>query len=205
MNPVHRPKIRAVSLAALLCASAGHGVLAQNVTMFGGNSLAKECFDYSQTAAVTGTASRSDLEICTKAIFHGELKHRDLVATYVNRGIIHMAMEDYQSAARDYNKALQMADDVGEAYVNRGNLWFLANRYTEAIADYDKSLEYGIEKPHVAFLNRGMAHESLGNLGEALSDYRAALDKVVGWPAAQKRLERVEGKLAKKRATEGAS
>lgn len=205
MNLAIRPKIRALLLPALLCVAGGQSAVAQNVTMFGGNSLAKECFDYSQTAAVTGTASRSDLETCTKAIFHGELKRRDLVATYVNRGIIYMAMEDYQSAAKDYNKALQMADDVGEAYVNRGNLWFLANRYTEAIADYDKSLEFGIEKPHVAFLNRGMAHESLGNLGEALSDYRSALDKVEGWPAAQKRLERVQGKLAKKKASEGAS
>lgn len=205
MNIVLNLKTRLRLLFILVTLLSSQSLWAQNVTMFGGSSLAKECFDFSQTAAMTHSASRTDLETCNQAIFHGELNHRDLVATYVNRGIIHMAMEDYKSAARDYNRALRMADDVGEAYVNRGNLWFLASRFTEAIADYDKSLEFGIEKPHVAFLNRGMAYEQLGKLLEAKSDYEMALDKIDGWPAAQKRLDRVQGKIAKAAKTEGAS
>lgn len=178
---------------------------AQNVTMFGGSSLAKECYDLSQAAAMTHSASRTDIEVCNKAIFHGGLNRSHVIATYVNRGIIHMAMENYQNAARDYNTALGMSDEVGEAYINRGNLWFIASRYSEAVADYDKSIKHGIEKPHVAFLNRGMAYEQLGKLLEAQSDYQTALEKVSGWPAAQKRLDRVEGKLAKKGADDGAS
>jgi tetratricopeptide (TPR) repeat protein len=177
---------------------------AQNVTMFGGSSLAKECYRLSQTAAMTNTASRTDVEVCTKAIFHGELNKKDLVATYVNRGIVHMAMEEYQEAARDYNKALGMSDDVGEAYVNRGNLWFVASRFKEAIADYDKSIQFGIEKTHVAFLNRGMAYEKLGKLEKAKSDYQAALDKIDDWSTAQQKLQRVQEKLDKRSKTEGA-
>lgn len=169
---------------------------AQNVTMFGGNSLAKECFDLSNVAALTGTASRTDLETCDQAIFHGELSREHLIATYVNRGIIKMAMQDYPAAARDYNKALALSDEVGEAYVNRGNLWFMSNRLSEAIEDYNKALKFGIERPHVAFLNRGMAHEQLGNFDEAKLDYQAALEKVPAWTAAQKRLDRVKAKIA---------
>lgn len=193
---VKSPVFQAVFLILLM--AIGSNSSAQNVTMFGGNSLAKECFDLSATAAMTGSASSTDIEVCNKAIFHGDLTKKHVIATYVNRGIIHMAMEDYKSAARDYNKALSMSDDVGEAYVNRGNLWFMASRFTEAIADYDKSLQFGVEKPHVAYLNRGMAFEQLGKLQEAKNDYQSALDKIADWPEAQQRLERVQGKLYKK-------
>ncbi|MFT5573533.1 MAG: tetratricopeptide (TPR) repeat protein [Cryomorphaceae bacterium] len=200
-----------LSMIRIRNGAAGLGLLlfsqltaAQNVTMFGGSSLAKDCYRFSQTAAMTSTASTTDIEVCTKAIFDGGLNKKDLVATYVNRGIIHMAMEHYQAAARDYNKALGMSDDVGEAYVNRGNLWFVASRFKEAIADYDKSIEFGVEKTHVAFLNRGMAYEQMGKLEEAKSDYQVALEALEDWPAAQKRLQRVQGKIDKGSKTQGA-
>ena len=100
-------------------------------------------------------------------------------------------------AAKDYNRAIRLSDNVSEAYVNRGNLWFIAQRYQEAIADYDKSLEQEFPQAHVALLNRGMAYEALGRLVQAKEGYLAALELIEGWSEAQSRLERVNKKLLK--------
>ena len=168
---------------------------AQNSTLFGGNSFARACFEHSQTAALTGTANRLDVEDCDRAIEDAGLKKDDLVATYVNRGIVLMAMEDHAGAVRDYNKALSMSDDVGEAYINRGNLWFMYQKFPQAIEDYDNALKYGVSKPHVAYLNRGMARENLGEFEAAETDYKKALELVPEWMIARQKLDRVSKKL----------
>jgi len=173
-------------------------VNAQNATVIGAESFADNCFQASQVATSTGTASRADIELCDRAINEGGLRSDDLVATYVNRGVIYMAMRKPQLAMADLNRALELDDDTGEAYVNRGNLWFFGNNLRNAIADYDLALELGVEKPHVAHLNRGMAREQLGDLERAKVDYEASLRFAKGWSQAQLRLERVENKIQKK-------
>ena len=168
---------------------------AQSLQVIGGNSLAKDCYEVSSLASLNGSASRVDLDVCTRAITDGGLKKKDLVATYVNRGIIYVAMQDFPSAARDYERAIGLSSNVAESYVNRGNLWFLAKRFDEAIQDYERALQLDFSKTHIALLNRGMAKESLGELKEAQQDYLAALNLVEGWPTALAKLERVNRKL----------
>ena len=166
--------------------------------VIGGNSLAQECYRASTSAALSGSAGLNDLEGCANAIAHGNLKRRDLVATYVNRGVINTALENYKDAARDYNRAISLDDSTAEAFVNRGNLWFMSNRYLEAISDYDKSLELGFAQPHVALLNRGMVREIIGQHDQAKADYEAALSEREGWKVAQQKLARVSKKIAER-------
>jgi tetratricopeptide (TPR) repeat protein len=172
-------------------------VAAESMQVIGGSSYARECYRLSNAASLTGHAGGADVAVCTKAVRNGGLRKADLIATYVNRGILYVAMEDYKKAARDYNKAIKLSDNVAEAYVNRGNLWFMAKRYTEAINDYDKSLSAGLKQAHIALLNRGMAYESLGRLSEAQQSYLAALERVEDWSEATSRLARVNKKLSK--------
>jgi len=176
-------------------------VQAQNGTLIGGNSFAAECYRASQVASSTGSANRLDLESCDRAILDAGLKPKDLIATYVNRGVVYMAMGNRKQALADLNRALALDDNTGEAYVNRGNLWFVSNNLSKAVVDYNLALELGVEKPHVAHLNRGMAQEQLGQLEAAKSDYQAALSYLKDWSQAVTRLERVEEKLVKKRAS----
>lgn len=169
--------------------------IAQSMQVIGGGSFAKECFQAANTASMTGFAGRDDVEVCDRAISYGALNKNNLVATYVNRGVIKVALEEYQGAVRDYNKALELNDESAEAYMNRGNMWFISNRFAEAIEDYDRSLALDVSKPHVAILNKGMALEGLGKLNEARSNYLAALQMVEDWPTAQSKLDRVNRKL----------
>jgi len=168
---------------------------AQSSSIFGSNGDAKECYAASTNASMTGFASGVDIASCDKAIQYGSLRINDLVATYVNRGILRGAMGDLAAAARDYEKAIRLSPDVAEAYINRGNLWFIAKRYEQAIADYDKSIELNVIKPYVAFLNRGMAYEFMGKYPQARQNYLQALELRQEWKAAEDRLARVTRKM----------
>jgi len=184
-------------LLALLCSTYLWSVpaSANSMQVIGADSIAQECYRRSTASSLTGHASNSDIKVCNHAIRNGKLRKRDLIATHVNRGIIYVALENFKMAAKDYNRAIRISDNVSEAYVNRGNLWFIAQRYQEAIADYDKSLEQEFAQAHIALLNRGMAYETLGKFVQAKEDYLAALELRDGWPEAQSRLERVNRKL----------
>jgi len=164
-------------------------------TVIGGGSLARECFDLSQHAAMSRSASRMDVAVCDKAVFQGSLNKSELAATFSNRGVIHMAMEELKEAYRDYNRAIEIDPLLGEAYINRGNLWFAVQKFEEAVKDYDKALELGAAKSFVALLNRGLAHENLGGFLQAKKDYTAALNIKPEWTLATDKLRRIERKL----------
>ncbi|MFT5608931.1 MAG: tetratricopeptide (TPR) repeat protein [Parvicella sp.] len=186
-------------LLALLCGTNfwSAPATANSMQVIGAGSIAQECYRLSAASTMTGHASGADIKVCNKAIRHGKLTKRDLIATHVNRGIIYVALENYQMAAKDYNRAIDLSDNVSEAYVNRGNLRFIAKRHQEAIADYDKALEQEFAQAHIAHLNRGMAYETLGKLVQAKDNYLAALELIDGWSEAQSRLDRVSKKLLK--------
>lgn len=182
----------------LLCVSSG-SLHAQNMQVIGGDSMAQECYRASTSASLTGTAGALDLQSCSNALENGNLRKRDVIATYVNRGVINTALQNYRAAAKDYNRAIKMDPKLAEAYVNRGNLWFVASRYAEAIADYDTAMDLGFSQPHVALLNRGMAREVIGQLLPAKDDYLAALAVHKEWETAKQKLQRVNVKLEQRR------
>jgi len=188
-------RLKSTIACAFLFSFISYPAIAQNAAIVGAESFANECAKASTIASTTGSANRQDLESCDRAILDGKLRLKDLVASHVNRGVIHMAMGNPKLALSDINRALSLDSDTGEAYVNRGNLWFFAKQLNNAIADYDKAIELGIEKPHIAHLNRAMAHEQLGDLSKAKLDYQRALSYQNQWPQAQTRLDRVNIKL----------
>lgn len=172
---------------------------AQSATVIGRDSFAVECYRVSQIVATSKNTNRAALVSCDRAIKEGQLGPKDLVATYVNRRVVYMAMAKPVLALKDLNRALALDQDTGEAYVNRGNLWFLAQQLPNAITDYDLTLKQGIKQTHVAYLNRGIAREGLGHFEQAKQDYIAALGLIEDWPEASKRLIRVEERIRKQR------
>lgn len=170
--------------------------LAQNMQVIGNSSRAHACYRASTLAARTGTTSQQDLKICTEALEYDSLRRKDRVATFVNRGIILVAIKNYPAALRDYNRALKMRPQEPATFLNRGNLWLLERKYDDAIRDYNSSLEFGLNQRHIGLLNRGMANEFANNLNTALIDYNAALQERPEWHHAKARAERVKRKIA---------
>ena len=194
---MHMTKLLPVLAAILLLWSSSAS--AQSMIVIGGDSYAKECFQLSNQASMTGIVGTSDIEVCDKAINYASLKLSDLVATYVNRGVLKVRTGDLKGAVQDYNRAIEIQPTTAEAFINRGNLWFTAQHYQEAIADYDKSLELKLRKAHIALLNKGMALEGMGQLTQAKENYLAALERNPDWSTALSKLERVSKKLEQAR------
>ncbi len=185
--------IRSIFIVSLLLT--GKVVSAQSVTILGQSEDARECYFSAQIAIQMQSASRSDIETCNRALQTQNLGLRDKAATYINRGVIHVALENYQEAIDDYATAENLHPEFGAIHVNRGNLFFLSEVYDGAIKEYNKALEMGLTQQSVAYLNRGMAYEKLGRLQEAKTDYLQAIELAPDWKQAQSKLERVNKKL----------
>ncbi|MDE0154199.1 MAG: tetratricopeptide repeat protein [Gammaproteobacteria bacterium] len=167
------------------------------MTVIGGGSYARNCYMSSTLAIQLNSASDADIEECNQAILHGRLTRKDLLATYVNRGILYGAMEDYQKALKDYRTAIDLGPETGEVYVNLGNLYLLSQKYDVAIEQYTTGIELTLTKDHIAHFNRAMAYENNKEFANAEADYRRAIELSPEWVLPQLRLERLLKKAQK--------
>ena len=169
----------------------------QSMSVIGGGSYARNCYMSSTLAIQLNTASDADIQECDQAILHGRLTRKDLLATYVNRGILHGAMEDYQRALKDYRTAIDLGPQTGEVYVNLGNLYLLSQKYDVAIEQYTTAIELTLTKNHIAHFNRAMAYENNKEFANAEADYRRAIELSPEWVLPQLRLERLMRNIQK--------
>lgn len=167
-------------------------LLAQALTVMGGDAWANSCYENAEYATNNSPlASRSLLEPCDSSLEYGTLSLADRAATFANRGIIHAATKNISAAMADYEKAVSISPEKPEIYVNRGNAYFLNMDYAIALADYEHSLELGIRQIHFVRYNMGMAYEKLGNDDVAESQFRKALEIEPGWELVEERLDRL--------------
>ena len=155
------------------------------------NSYARDCFDAANVAARIHYTTREDVDNCTLALNFNDLSVSDRAATYTNRGIIYMALEEYERAVADYSSALSLEPDIGEIYVNIGNVYYMGKVYDKAIEEYTKAISMRTSMIHVPYTNRGMAYESIGDLDNAEEDYRAALKILPDSTFLQEKLEQL--------------
>jgi len=182
-------------IAAAMSMALAPAAPGQSMTVFSGDRAAQDCYMAATLAVQMRSATRDDLVPCTEALQTEKLSPRDVAATYVNRGIVHAALQDYGGALADYARASKVDGQAAEAYVNRGNVYFLAARYAHAAEQYTRAVALGLRRAHVAYFNRGLAYEYLGELERAAADYRRALELVPDWVQPRHKLERVLGKI----------
>ena len=156
-----------------------------------GNSYARSCYQAAGVAARIHYTSRKELLQCDMALNYGAMSLRDRAATLTNRGIIHMALESYDAAIADYSKALALKPEFGEIHVNVGNVYFLGKVFDKAIEEYTQAIDLESTKIHIAYINRGMAYESLGDFNNAETDYRAAIELLPEAALPQVRLDQL--------------
>lgn len=100
------------------------------------NNYARNCYRAAGIAARIHYTSHKELLSCDMAMNHGAMSLRDRAATLTNRGIIYMALENYESAINDYSNALKLKPEFGEIHVNIGNVYFLGKVFDKAIEEY---------------------------------------------------------------------
>lgn len=193
----------ALTLLLLVCGPAvlaeynsGPSSGAQSMTVIGGDSDAHGCFESADIAARRDYATKGSVTECTRALEHNHLTKRDRLATHVNRGILYMALRELDEAAADFDAAIALEPKTGEAFVDRGNLSYIRKEWDGAIADYSKALEIGLEKDHIAYFNRAMAHEHLRNFDGARADYEKAIERAPDWFLPRARLSSLQEVMA---------
>jgi tetratricopeptide (TPR) repeat protein len=162
------------------CAAAGAAVLIlaagvqarAAVTVIGGG-LAEAC----SKAAIRGEKDSKFQELCTTALETEFLNARDRAGTY-------------PAASQDFNQAVRIKPDMGEAYVNRGAASIGQRRYAESLADINKGIELGLNEPAKAYYNRALAYEGLEDAKSAYFDYQKAIELQPEWTAPREQLTR---------------
>lgn len=173
--------IAGLAVAAMAVATAAEGA----VTVIGGG-LAQACSD----AAMDGEDDLRFQEVCTMALETELMKPRDRAGTYVNRGVLKLRRASFDDASRDFDQAIGIQPDMGEAYVNRGAASIGRQRYAESLPDINRGLELGVAEPAKAYYNRALAYEGLEDPKAAYFDYQKASEIAPDWTAPRQELAR---------------
>lgn len=179
-----RLTIGAAGVAAMALGLMAGGADA-SVTVIGGG-LAENC----SKAALSG---KSDVRLeasCTEALEKEVLTSRDRAGTLVNRGVLKMRRLNWAGATQDFNEAVRVRPDMGEAYVNRGAVLIGEHHYAESLTDLNKGLQLGVEEPAKVYFNRALAYEGMDDEKSAYFDYQKALELSPDWAAPKSELAR---------------
>ncbi len=146
---------------------------------------ARDCF----AAAKFGDPHGDGADVCTTAIA-SSLPEALRTRLLVNRGVIHLSHTRARPAMQDFDKAIAMNGQIGDAYTNRGAAHLLMKQFDQARADIDKGLALGSGEPQRAYFNRGVADDHLGDNKAAYFDFMRAATLDPNWTAPKLELAR---------------
>jgi tetratricopeptide (TPR) repeat protein len=172
---------------AIACAALGAlGIgAASAAVMVLGEGPAAACYE----AARADRGDREALRDCDMAL-EGPITLRDRVATRINRGIIYVNRRQADQALVDFNEAIRLDPELGEAHVNRGAALMLRGDFRGAIDSINEGIALDTAELHKAYFNRAIAHEELGQLRAAYEDYQRAASLAPEWRSPQVELAR---------------
>jgi tetratricopeptide (TPR) repeat protein len=136
-----------------------------------GSSDALICYKH----AKYGYTTQSSVFTCLKAISDKTISKKDLDATRINLGIIYNNKSKPRLALEQFEIAFKNEKMKAEVLLNQGNSLLLLKNYKGALEKYQASYENNLEDISAIYFNKGMAHEYLGNIDEAVSFYKKAV------------------------------
>lgn len=180
-----RIALLAAAAAATLVATASTAAAQSAVRI--GASAARSCF----LAAESGASPRQDdFRTCDAALIDATTHRGDIVATYVNRGILHLRRGRIDAAIADFDRATALDPNEPEAYLNRGSALLKRAQVQSALTMFDQALQKRTSRPELAYYARAVAHEELGNVRAAHRDYLQASRLAPKWDAPRLELTR---------------
>ena len=136
-----------------------------------GSSDALICYKH----AKYGYTTQSSVFTCLKAISDKAISKKDLDATRINLGIIYNNKSKPRLALEQFEIAFKNESMKAEVLLNQGNSLLLLKNYKGALEKYQASYENNLDDISAIYFNKGMAHEYLGNIDEAVSFYKKAV------------------------------
>lgn len=153
-----------------------------------GRGPAADCYE----AAASDRRDRVSIERCDLALAEDFLTLDDRAATLVNRAILYLRRGGAGQALSDLDAAIALKPDLTEAYVMRGAALVALNRHQDAVDQLTRALAMAPANPERAHFYRAAAHEELGDLRAAYTDYRRAAELAPDWRAPQLELARFQ-------------
>ncbi|MBI4669060.1 MAG: tetratricopeptide repeat protein [Elusimicrobia bacterium] len=104
----------------------------------------------------------------------GQAQGPESAETHYDQSRRYLSEQQYDSAIKSANKAIELKPDYIDAYLLRGNIYLeQKKKINEAIADFNRAISLA---PNYAFayFSRGTAYGDLGQLKLALEDYEKA-------------------------------
>ena len=157
-----------LTAVAVTAAAAATSSQASVVTIGGG--FASSCY---QSAKIQDTRQRA-IDECDRALSEEALTHEDRVATFVNRGILHLRRANLTAAGSDFDSALRIDPRQPEAWLNKAIMQVRFGKSADALPLVTKALEYRTTKPALAYFVRAVAYEDSGNIAAAYHDLQRA-------------------------------
>ncbi len=165
--------------------------LALLLLLSAGPALAADSWDKMLCMAGGGAPSANVLH-CTRALEGGlfetpEERSRGLF----KRGTAQIETGAYADAVADFDEAIRLRPEYGEAFHNRGVAKWRLGKLDSALADFDESVALGQVELWRAYKVRGDLQAEMGRLDEAVADYKRSLAIRPDWDYARKALRRV--------------
>lgn len=109
------------------------------------------------------------LSACTSIIEAHLLQGEELAYVHLQRGLGYAALQQYESAIKDFDVALKIEPKATDALYNRGSAYLKLNRPTAALADFDQLLKIAPNDPNTLYL-RAWIFAQQGQDEKAISD-----------------------------------
>jgi tetratricopeptide (TPR) repeat protein len=151
-----------------------------------GAPAAQDCSRFVAEGNITDQA----LAACDRALATERLNRQLQIATYINRGALHLRRREGEAALADFDAVIAMDRRHAEAHLNRGAALVMLQQPGQAVTAITEALGLGVREPHKAYFNRGAAREALGDLRGAFEDYNTALEIQPDWGPANAELAR---------------
>ena len=143
-----------------------------------GNSFARDCWQ----AAEARDHDTNAIYHCNLALEQEGLDSADRAATLVNRGVLYMRNRDYNSAERDFTRALRTDEANPEAWLNMAISSLKQNENdTSILPMIEKAIALNTKEQALAYYSRAILHERNGNVRQAYADYKRALELAPDW------------------------
>ena len=156
-----------------------------------GPALAADSWDKMLCMAGGGAPSANVLH-CTRALSDGLFETPEERARGLfKRGTAQIETGAYADAVADFDEAIGLRPEYGEAFHNRGVAKWRQGKLEGALADFDESVALGQVELWRAYKVRGDLKVEMGQLDEALADYKRSLAIRPDWDYARRALRRV--------------
>jgi lipoprotein NlpI len=110
---------------------------------------------------------------CNRAITSGRYRGDKLSELFQGRGLRYYRKRDLDRAIQDYDQAIRLDPQNGNAILNRGNAYNRKGEYDRALKDFDAGIRLGGITDHgkiVAYSGRGTAYLRKGQYDRAIAD-----------------------------------